>query len=285
MQWNKWKALYLKTLWEIIRGNESRSLCWLLVLLRWKTNKQQGIMTLLMSLTMNMSACVLQLLSDSQINMVKVVNSVSDALNAMQKENVGLKARVKADLQRAPVRGARFKGCSNGKRNEACPGCVSLSERDWIFFFFLLLLVDLSVWYSVCPSVIHTSVVTYMFDLPSPAVSCSMSRSPPSVCTTPLQKLYSSVVCLFTMYSSSPASPADISMPPWAASHPHYPVAFEGMWIFFFFFTVHEIWLACPLRRVSEKQRRGPEASSHWKAFNQAQHTQWHSPVGFALHR
>lgn len=65
------------------------------------------------------AVCVLQLLSDSQINMVKVVNSVSDALNAMQKENVGLKARVKADLQRAPVRGARFKGCSNGKRNEA----------------------------------------------------------------------------------------------------------------------------------------------------------------------
>lgn len=60
--------------------------------------------------------CVLQLLSDSQINMVKVVNSVSDALNAMQKENVGLKARAKADLQRAPVRGARFKGCSNGKK-------------------------------------------------------------------------------------------------------------------------------------------------------------------------
>lgn len=63
-------------------------------------------------------SCVLQLLSDSQINMVKVVNSVSDALNAMQKENVGLKARVKADLQRAPVRGGRLKGCSNGKRNE-----------------------------------------------------------------------------------------------------------------------------------------------------------------------
>lgn len=62
---------------------------------------------------------MLQLLSDSQINMVKVVNSVSDALNAMQKENVGLKARVKADLQRAPVRGARLKGCSNGKENQS----------------------------------------------------------------------------------------------------------------------------------------------------------------------
>ncbi|KAL0193289.1 hypothetical protein M9458_011585, partial [Cirrhinus mrigala] len=53
------------------------------------------------------------MLSESQINMVKVVNSVSDALNAMQKETGGLKARVKADLQRAPVRGVRLKGCAN----------------------------------------------------------------------------------------------------------------------------------------------------------------------------
>ncbi|KAI7812707.1 putative fibrinogen C domain-containing protein 1 [Triplophysa rosa] len=57
---------------------------------------------------------LIQLLSESQINMVKVVNSVSDALNAMQKETGGLKARVKADLQRAPVRGVRLKGCANG---------------------------------------------------------------------------------------------------------------------------------------------------------------------------
>lgn len=47
--------------------------------------------------------------------MVKVVNSVSDALSAMQKETGGLKARVKADLQRAPVRGVRLKGCANGR--------------------------------------------------------------------------------------------------------------------------------------------------------------------------
>lgn len=67
--------------------------------------------------------------------MVKVVNSVSDALNAMQKENVGLKARVKADLQRAPVRGARLKGCSNGKRNEAGLGTLPLLA----LYFFLCL--------------------------------------------------------------------------------------------------------------------------------------------------
>lgn len=76
----------------------------------------------------------MQLLSDSQINMVKVVNSVSDALNAMQKENVGLKARVKADLQRAPVRGARLKGCSNGKRNQAGLGALPLLALHFFFF-------------------------------------------------------------------------------------------------------------------------------------------------------
>lgn len=80
-------------------------------------NKVSGASSLRINLTYSSAVflATLQLLSDSQINMVKVVNSVSDALNAMQKENVGLKARVKADLQRAPVRGARLKGCSNGK--------------------------------------------------------------------------------------------------------------------------------------------------------------------------
>ncbi|KAF0031681.1 hypothetical protein F2P81_016236 [Scophthalmus maximus] len=70
------------------------------------------------------------LLSDSQINMVKVVNSISDALNAMQKENVGLKARVKADLQRAPVRGSRLKGCSNGSRPRDCGDLYASGQRE-----------------------------------------------------------------------------------------------------------------------------------------------------------
>lgn len=57
----------------------------------------------------------LQLLSESQINMVKVVNSVSDALSSMQKETGNIKSRLKADLQRAPVRGVRPKGCAGGE--------------------------------------------------------------------------------------------------------------------------------------------------------------------------
>lgn len=105
--------------------------------------------------------CVLQLLSDSQINMVKVVNSVSDALNAMQKENVGLKARVKADLQRAPVRGARLKGCSNGKRNEAWLAAVLIPVWFFlcrlvyvIFSLSLCLCIFNSYWLAVWPSAI-----------------------------------------------------------------------------------------------------------------------------------
>uniref|UniRef100_A0A3B5KZP5 Fibrinogen C domain containing 1b n=1 Tax=Xiphophorus couchianus TaxID=32473 RepID=A0A3B5KZP5_9TELE len=79
---------------------------------------------------------LIQLLSDSQINMVKVVNSVSDALNAMQKENVGLKARVKADLQRAPVRGARLKGCSNSRPRDCGDLYASGQREDGIYSVF-----------------------------------------------------------------------------------------------------------------------------------------------------
>lgn len=57
----------------------------------------------------------LQLLSESQINMVKVVNSVSDALSSMQKETGNIKSRLKADLQRAPVHSVRLKGCAGGE--------------------------------------------------------------------------------------------------------------------------------------------------------------------------
>lgn len=72
--------------------------------------------------------------------MVKVVNSISEALNSMQKENGGLKARVKADLQRAPVRGSRIKGCANG---------IVLSVTDIALVFHHRILICLSVVYYV----------------------------------------------------------------------------------------------------------------------------------------
>ncbi|XP_023663621.1 fibrinogen C domain-containing protein 1 isoform X1 [Paramormyrops kingsleyae] len=73
---------------------------------------------------------LIQLLSESQINMVKVVNSVSDALSSMQKETGVIKTRLKADLQRAPVRGARLKGCANGSRPRDCSDIYASGQRE-----------------------------------------------------------------------------------------------------------------------------------------------------------
>ncbi|XP_066568859.1 fibrinogen C domain-containing protein 1-like [Amia ocellicauda] len=73
---------------------------------------------------------LIQLLSESQINMVKVVNSVSDALNSMQKEQGGIKTRLKADLQKAPTRGARPRGCANGSRPRDCSDIYLSGQRE-----------------------------------------------------------------------------------------------------------------------------------------------------------
>ncbi|XP_029618059.1 fibrinogen C domain-containing protein 1-B isoform X2 [Salmo trutta] len=73
---------------------------------------------------------LIQLLSESQINMVKVVNSVSDTLNSMQKETGNLKSKLKADLQRAPVRSTRPKGCSNGSRPRDCSDIFTSGQRE-----------------------------------------------------------------------------------------------------------------------------------------------------------
>lgn len=64
---------------------------------------------------------MLQLLSESQSNMMKVVNTVSDVFDSMQKEPGSMKVLLKADLQRAPVRsGVRARGCSSGEGKDSC---------------------------------------------------------------------------------------------------------------------------------------------------------------------
>ncbi|KAK6306694.1 hypothetical protein J4Q44_G00236190 [Coregonus suidteri] len=73
---------------------------------------------------------LIKLLSESQINMVKVVNSVSDTLNSMQKETGNLKSKLKADLQRAPVRNSRPNGCSNGSRPRDCSDIFASGQRE-----------------------------------------------------------------------------------------------------------------------------------------------------------
>ncbi|XP_076125929.1 fibrinogen C domain-containing protein 1 [Alosa pseudoharengus] len=75
---------------------------------------------------------LIELLSESQVNMVKVVNSVSDALSSMQKETGSIKSRLKADLQRAPIRIPRPKGCAigEGARPRDCSDIYASGQRE-----------------------------------------------------------------------------------------------------------------------------------------------------------
>lgn len=61
------------------------------------------------------SPCAPQLLSESQGHLAHLVTSVSDILDALQRDRGLSRPRVKADLQRAPSRGARPRGCANGE--------------------------------------------------------------------------------------------------------------------------------------------------------------------------
>lgn len=47
--------------------------------------------------------------------MAHLLNSVSDILDALHRDRGLGRPRVKADLQRAPARGSRPRGCANGE--------------------------------------------------------------------------------------------------------------------------------------------------------------------------
>uniref|UniRef100_A0A8C9LFB9 Fibrinogen C domain containing 1 n=1 Tax=Pavo cristatus TaxID=9049 RepID=A0A8C9LFB9_PAVCR len=80
---------------------------------------------------------LIQLLSESQTNMARLVSSVSDVLDTLQKERGGIRPRLKADLQRAPARGARPRGCSNGSRPRDCFDIyASGQQEDGIYSIF-----------------------------------------------------------------------------------------------------------------------------------------------------
>ncbi|KAK7813647.1 hypothetical protein U0070_000697, partial [Myodes glareolus] len=73
---------------------------------------------------------LIQLLSESQGHMAHLVNSVSDVLEVLQRERGLGRPRVKADLQRAPSRGARPRGCANGSRPRDCLDVLLSGQQD-----------------------------------------------------------------------------------------------------------------------------------------------------------
>ncbi|XP_015423235.1 PREDICTED: fibrinogen C domain-containing protein 1 [Myotis davidii] len=87
-----------------------------------------GANSALVTVDRSEQAHLLQLLSESQGHMAHLVNLVSDVLDALHRDRGLSRPRVKADLQRAPARGARPRGCANGSRPRDCLG-VLLSGR------------------------------------------------------------------------------------------------------------------------------------------------------------
>ncbi|OWK10311.1 hypothetical protein Celaphus_00005129, partial [Cervus elaphus hippelaphus] len=80
---------------------------------------------------------LIQLLSESQGHMAHLVNSVSDVLDALQRDRALGRPHVKADLQRAPARGSRPRGCANGSRPRDCLDVLlSGQQEDGVYSVF-----------------------------------------------------------------------------------------------------------------------------------------------------
>ncbi|MCJ8734741.1 hypothetical protein PDJAM_G00238940 [Pangasius djambal] len=79
-------------------------------------------------------ARLIQLLSENQINMMKVVNSLRDMLDSVHKDAGGERGLLKADLlQRAPVRsGVRPRGCARGDGSQPrdCSDIYASGQRE-----------------------------------------------------------------------------------------------------------------------------------------------------------
>ncbi|XP_004593534.2 fibrinogen C domain-containing protein 1 [Ochotona princeps] len=73
---------------------------------------------------------LIQLLSESQGHMAQLATSVGDVLDALQGDGGLGRPRVKADLQRAPSKGARPRGCANGSRPRDCLDVLLSGQQD-----------------------------------------------------------------------------------------------------------------------------------------------------------
>ncbi|XP_041050398.1 fibrinogen C domain-containing protein 1 [Carcharodon carcharias] len=97
-----------------------------------ETLKQgQGGLSQELSLLQSEQGRLIELLSENQVNLVKVVGSVSDALDSLQREHQGGTMRFlgKADLMKGPAR-ARPRGCPNGPRPRDCYDIYMRGQRE-----------------------------------------------------------------------------------------------------------------------------------------------------------
>ncbi|KAM5300573.1 fibrinogen C domain-containing protein 1 [Ctenodactylus gundi] len=80
---------------------------------------------------------LVQLLSESQGHMAHLVNSVSDILDALQRDHGLSRPHLKANLQRVPSRGTRLRGCANGSRPRDCLDILlSGQQEDGVYSVF-----------------------------------------------------------------------------------------------------------------------------------------------------
>uniref|UniRef100_H0V7A7 Fibrinogen C domain containing 1 n=1 Tax=Cavia porcellus TaxID=10141 RepID=H0V7A7_CAVPO len=73
---------------------------------------------------------LIQLLSESQGHMAHLVTSVGDILDVLQRDRGLGRPRLKADIQRAPSRGIRPRGCANGSRPRDCLDVLLSGQQD-----------------------------------------------------------------------------------------------------------------------------------------------------------